>query len=213
LYSWSGPVLERAIKAAKNAMLTAGLDPRISPEIDHLFVNFSIVEVLEKLRKSVPSDILHRGWDAYHSVDVAGIEPFPDVKPTLTKLRDRGIRTAIVTRGIEEQQRRKIDQLQLTSYVDKIYYVDYDPTKKDAFRQFSSDFGIDFSEMMVVGDKPFGEIRYGNKLGAFTVQMVYGKYANRKPVGRLDIPTYKIHRFSEILSIINNINERKSTRV
>src|SRR3972149_256866 len=67
-------------------------------------------------RGARPDDIANR----YRDLREAGIRPFPGALETLTALRSRGVRLALVTNGSGLAQRAKIDRFRLGADFDCI---------------------------------------------------------------------------------------------
>lgn len=205
LYDCTGTFSAMGISSAKAAMLERGLDPKYISVIDELFKTTSYSEITKSLRNEIAEEILRAGYNAYNNVDITGIRPFPDVLPTLKKLKEYNVKTGLVTTGMSEAQARKIDELGLRPCLDRVYIIsDFDAskTKKDCFNEFIVEYTFLPSEVMVVGDKISNEIRYGNELGMYTVQMLHGRHANRSPRMCSEIPCEKVKNISEIFELI-----------
>jgi 2-haloalkanoic acid dehalogenase type II len=52
--------------------------------------------------------------------DYAGLETFPDVLPTVSKLKKTGVKTGIVTNGLERDYNRILNELKLTDFFDVV---------------------------------------------------------------------------------------------
>lgn len=97
-------------------------------------------------------------WYRGHKPD---IEAFPEAVGVLSTLRDRGLRNVLITDGIVDVQRKKVEALGLLPYMDLVIYTDalgpgrqhWKPSPR-AFQIALSHFGILPSQACYVGDNP-----------------------------------------------------------
>ena len=193
---------------ARKKMKDVGMGDWFLNIMDELYKTTSFVEILNTLKEepySVDERILKAGYDSYNNLEFGKISPSPDVIPTLEKLKDYGIKRALVTTGVADRQQRKVDMLGVRMLFDKICIVrDFclEESKGKCFEEFANEYSIPYDEMMVIGDKCSKEIREGNELGMITVQIIQGRHAKRSPRDPREIPDYKIKSISEILNFI-----------
>ena len=90
-----------------------------------------------------------------------------DVRNTLETLRARAVKTALVTNGGADRQRRKIDALGLSSSFDAILISEVEGVRKpdpEIFGRALARCGVDASAALYVGDHP--DVDIGGALGA-----------------------------------------------
>ena len=87
------------------------------------------------------------------------IDFFPDVIPTLTMLKKRGIKLGIITDGYTVTQTNKLKAVLADKYFDKIIITDllgkefWKPHPK-SFEMMKEYFNVEWDEMAYVGDNP-----------------------------------------------------------
>jgi putative hydrolase of the HAD superfamily len=92
-------------------------------------------------------------------MDVVNDTPllYDDVLPVLARLRERGIRTAILTNGPSDGQRRKLKATGLAERVDHVAIGEEQGFSKplpQAFHSVVGRFGVDSGQALMVGDSP-----------------------------------------------------------
>jgi putative hydrolase of the HAD superfamily len=92
---------------------------------------------------------------------------YDDVLPVLARLRERGIRTAVLTNGPSDGQRRKLKATGLVDIVEHVAIGEEVGVSKplpQAFLSVVTAFSIDPAEALMVGDSP--ELDYDAALNA-----------------------------------------------
>ncbi len=77
----------------------------------------------------------------------------------------------IVTAGFEKKQRSKVQMLGIANDFDEVFVVDATKTtgsKKDAFVEVMQKYELSPADILIVGDDPDSEIRFGLELGIAT---------------------------------------------
>ena len=76
-------------------------------------------------------------------------------------------------------QERKIELLYLRDVFERVEVVPYEdgPDKREVLGRIQGEVGGDPAEVWVIGDRPQGEIRDGNALGATTIRVRRGEFA------------------------------------
>lgn len=92
-------------------------------------------------------------------MDVVNDTPvlYDDVQPVLARLREQGIRTAILTNGPSDGQRRKLKATGLGEQVDHVAIGEEQGFSKplpQAFHSVVGRFGVGNGETLMVGDSP-----------------------------------------------------------
>lgn len=108
-------------------------------------VNFDIPEILELV--------------SVYRNHLPNIEFFSDVIPTLQVLKENSIKLGIITDGYRETQNSKLKILQAEKYFDSIIVTEelgreYWKPDPRAFEMMSDALGVQFDEMVYVGDNP-----------------------------------------------------------
>ncbi len=135
--------------------------------------------------------------------DIKLISPFTDALPTLKDLKDKKIKTALVTYGYENVQNEKLKALKVNEYFDDIIICKEPGKKFDAFKDLAEKYPIDdIKDIFVIGDRIDREIMFGNMLGMVTIRYHFGKYKNLEPEIDTQIPHHTINSLMEISKII-----------
>ncbi len=127
---------------------------------------------------------------------------FPETLPLLNALKARRIKMALVSVGEDQVLRRQeIDGLGLSPYFQAIRIVGKNDRKD--LQPVLNELGVEGKACIVVGDRIKKEIVEGNKVGAYTVWIRQGKFAEEKPKSPEEEPTHTINSLLEVLPLIN----------
>jgi uncharacterized cofD-like protein len=153
------------------------------------------------------NDFVHKVMRAYNTDEVSEIAPFPDVIPTLGKLRAMGLKLFLVTSGVYARQEKKIKSLGLENAFGRIIIDDDDMgiTKEECYVDLIEESGLKPEQILCVGDRIHSEIRICNSLGMPTVQMMHGRFKYLIPSSELERPDFKIRSISELLTVLQAI--------
>jgi putative hydrolase of the HAD superfamily len=125
----------------------------------------------------------------------------------LSLLAARGVKTGIVTTGNGAIQRRKIERLRLTEYVNAVIHDDdlFGPhvpgqPGEDAFMLIALNLDIESQEMLFVGDNPLTDFALPRRLGIPTIRIRRrgGEYFDREPATPAATPDYTIASLEEL---------------
>jgi FMN phosphatase YigB (HAD superfamily) len=108
------------------------------------------------------------------------IELYCGVKRALEKL-NRNFRTAIITDGESVVQKRKVDALKLSGMVNEIVYcMDYNAPKPSpiSYKILADKMKINISNMIIVGDDPYTDMKVASILQIPSYRVFTGKYVN-----------------------------------
>lgn len=134
--------------------------------------------------------------DDFREEDFLSITVYPGVKEVLTL---DNCWKVLISKGEENLQLRKVGQLGIKHFFDRIYICTVDETKKNCFveaiRQFPSE------EVWVIGDRIDSEIKFGNQLGLKTVQLRQGKYKHLKPRDESEMAQFQISEFIDLMNV------------
>ncbi len=153
---------------------------------------------------------------AYHQEKIDSIKLYDDVKPTLKKIKDMGIKSAIISDGIPIKQYEKILRLEIDKLVDLIVITDEIGIRKPnpkLFEYFLEKFGVKGNETIYVGDNIEKDIIPANLNNIYTIYIHRGgKYDLSLSEQNLDdksMPDYEIHQLYELFDIVSNLNKKK----
>ena len=221
LYDCGGTLIESARKRAAKAMVEAGLpcsgDQAYKMQIE-LFKSLGPMEnIFDRMcnnlncTKDERRKIVKAGFNAYNSDQVEDIKLFPDVLPTLKKLKGKGMKLVLITSGIYERQSKKIKILGLEKWFDLILIHDFekDVSKFKKFKKAMNLLKLKPRNIVTVGDKISSEIRMANRLGIVSVRILTGRFNKIKPRNELEEPDYSIRKVSELLPLLKKISNGK----
>ncbi len=132
--------------------------------------------LLERLGMPYESKDIREMVDEYrnHKPDIAY---YDDVLPCLAKLRENGVRIGIITDGYACAQRRKLEALRAEEQMDHIVVTDelggkaYWKPHPQPFETMRDRLGVQFGEMMYVGDNPEKDFYIGSLFPITTVRI------------------------------------------
>ena len=115
---------------------------RLFEDLDVQYTQNDILELVKEYRSHWPA-----------------INFYPDVIPCLEELKRRGIKLGIITDGYAIAQRQKLNALNAHTYFDEIIVTDelgreYWKPHPYAFEIMKGKLGVEFPNMMYVGDNP-----------------------------------------------------------
>ncbi|WP_457556607.1 TIGR02253 family HAD-type hydrolase [Candidatus Harpocratesius sp.] len=177
-----------------NLLIRLQNDPKIQ-----LSLNFNI-------NKFVAAGVM-----GYHREKVKHFHLFKDVAKTLQKLREKNIRTAIITDGSPKKQYEKILRLKLENLVDEIVISDEVAVRKPhplLFKLFLNKFHLQPNEVIYIGDRIDKDIKPAKKVGIITVLIHRGtKYDPNITKEKFSVkPDYHLNNLYDLFSIIEKYN-------
>jgi len=98
----------------------------------------------------------------------------------------------------------KRKSFELDKYFDKVWQAQEHLAKFRIIKEVIKEF--DPREVLIIGDKKHHEIRVGNILGCYTLQINIGRHASAPPEDEKEIPDFRIDKLSEIFDILDKIN-------
>ena len=145
-------------------------------------------------------------------VDDHMTEELPESEQVLDYCRGKGYRMAVasLTKYLERRKAQflttplnKFFEAMLGAEINKGEESDINLDKKNKmFDQIVQHFGLPRNEILIVDDRAFRGVKYGNKNGHPTVWIQKGKYANELPNAETGQPTYTIHDLKELKDIL-----------
>ena len=168
-------------------------------------------EVDEKIPYSLQFKYISAAVMAYHTEKIASIKTYDDVKPCLKKLKERGIKTAIISDGIPLKQYEKILRLDIDDLIDLTVISDEIGIRKPNPKLFDHclrKFGVNGPETIYVGDRIEKDIIPAN-LCQINSTLIHrgGKYDMKINVPREAQADYEISNLDELFDIIDEINK------
>ena len=151
-------------------------------------------------------EIAAAGHQAYFNPQIGRLAPFPGVPEMLADLQ-QGFRLFLLTSGYQAPQTQKVNALGIGSLFEQIYYASIDDPagKKYALEQIARDYTLDFSQIMVIGDRINNEILWGNRLGCQTVWIQQGECANIVPEAPDEQPHHQLAAVTELPQLLNTL--------
>lgn len=198
----------KATKAAVKAMEENGLKKH-KKNFGHLFTlyykhGFEHRDVFQHyLRKKlgkIDYKILGPAIVAYRKARDKYLKPYPSIKPTLKKLRRKGIKLMIVSDAPRLKVWIRLATANLQNEFDfVITSTDSKGTKKDgkSFKLALKKLGFKPKEILVLGDSGSRDIEPAKKFGFRTCFALYGRI--HEPRVKSD---YQIKKIGEILNIV-----------
>ena len=154
---------------------------QIWKEISKIILESNSINIPE-----ISNKYIHNMW--------SGIKAFDDVLPVLLKLKK--FKLAVLTNGMAIHQRRKLAKSGL------LYF--FSGKNREILTSSEIKFGKPHShEVIMVGDRPEGDIFGANKLG---IKSVFINRENEVIKNEQYYPTYEINSLIELPTIISKIN-------
>ena len=151
-----------------------------------------------------------RCCDIYDEEKIAAIKPYPRVSETLSVLRDRGLRLAVVTDAHNGNALKRLKKTGLYEFFDAIITRDMSGKAKPSPEPFllsMSKLGVNANETILVGDSIRRDIVPAKALGMLAVHAAYGdrNFHEREEDGA----DYTIHGIQEVIRMIGDIDNYK----
>lgn len=198
-----------SVDAAINAMLSSGLKMDKETASRKLYEIYSkhgiehqkvFQKFLRKVMKKVDYKILASGIVAYRKAQIGVLEPYSLVVPTLIRLRERGLKLAIVSDAPRLRAWIRLVELKLSDFFDVV--VTFDDTKKlkpdkAPFEAALKQLGLKPGECLMVGDWPERDIKGAKSLG---IRTAFARYGSTKE-SRLKAD-YELSSIGDVLTIV-----------
>ena|SRR3989338_1043618 len=179
-----------SVEAAVNAMVGAGLPLNKEEATKKLYevywkTGIEYQRIFQKFLREVTGKIDYRilamGIVAYRNQQNQIIGPYPQVLPTLLKLKERGLKLAIVTDAPRLKAWIRMTEIKLQDFFDVVVtFEDTGKHKPDPapFRLALKRLGLKPTECLMVGDWPEKDIKGAKSLG---IKTAFAKYGALKP--------------------------------
>lgn len=206
---------EHCCEAAVTAMVEAGLPLNEKEALKKLMQLYwkegiesqNIFErFLEKEMGEVNYKVLANGVAAYRRVKVGNLVPYPHVKSTLIKLKEKGLKLGIVSDAPRMQAWLRLAEMGLTDFFDEV--VTFDDTGKTKpnekpFKAIIQKLGVKPEEIVFVGDSPERDIAGAKSVGMKAALAKYGESKYTK--GRQGIKAdFELNDLRELVKIVES---------
>lgn len=205
---------ERAVAAAVEAMIEAGLDVDLEEsykKIMHLYESHGwenqevFNDFLIELSGKVNYKYLAAAIVAYRRAREASLMPYPNVSKTLTELARNGVKIAVISDAPAREAWLRIYYLNLHHHFDLVLTFDDIGVRKPdpkGFKMVLERLQIKAEEAIMVGDWPERDMVGASQLGMKTVFARYGDTFDTVDSGA----DWDVDNIYEIVNIIQSIN-------
>ena len=169
---------------------------KVGIESDRAFQEF-----LKKETGEINPKILAAAINAYLETKSQFLKLYPNVIPTLEKLKEKGLILGIVTDAPKVKAYQRLLSMKIEQFFDFVIGFEDTERKKKTdipLKMAIEKLKLEPEEIMFVGDSIKRDIVPAKKLD---VVSVFAKYGSSEKVGRIK-PDYTINDFSEILKIV-----------
>ncbi len=200
-------------EAAVKAMVNSGLKMTEEDALKSLYEVYYQVGIehekifqifLEKVNKRIDHRLLAAGIVAYRKVQYGLQDTYPNVIPTLIKLRENGLKLAIVSDAPKLKAWIRLTELKLENFFDVVVAFDDTGERKPSelpFRKALSDLNVTPEEVLMVGDWPERDLVGAKKVGIKTCFARYG-WQFLTPPPEDHGADYVINRIEELLALL-----------
>ena len=147
--------------------------------------------------------ILAYGITAYRKVRTGFLKPYPKVKKTLIKLKEKNLKLGILTDAPKLKAWIRLSNMQLDDFFDEVITVEdtgkLKPHKKP-FQIAMKKFKVKPEECLMVGDRPRRDITGAKSVGIKTCFAQYGR--EKKMKSNAD---FTINKIEDLLKVVNRI--------
>jgi len=211
---------ERAIRAAADAMIDAGLKLGAQEVFDQVFAIYEELGIehqrvfnrfLEEETGGVDDRILAAAVVAYRHAREAHLVPYPHVRSTLLALVKGGYKLAVVSDAPRFEAWLRLCYLRLLHVFDVVLTHDDTGHHKPSpvpFQMALEQLGVEPGQAVMIGDWPERDIVGGLGAGLHTVYARYGDtygLADRKQVTDSGAH-FEVDDLSQLLGVINQLN-------
>ena len=197
-------------EAAISAMIDGGLPMKKNIAYKKLFELYGVHGIehqeifqkfLQKETGKVDYRILSKGIAAYRKVQAGFLEPYPNVRKTLLRLREKGLKLGIVSDAPKLKGWLRLAEMNLTDFFDVVVALDdtgqLKPNKLP-FQAAINELKLSPAEILFVGDNPGRDIKGAANLGMKTALAKYGQVFPSEGIK----PDYVLNDIQEILAIV-----------
>jgi len=207
---------EESCKAAIKAMIDSGLPLSEKKAYKILFSLYGFYGIefqkifqrfLKKVLGRIDYKILANAITAYRRTQEGFTTPYPLVRPTLLKLKSKGIILGIVTDAPRLRAWLRLAEMNLTEFFDFVITLGDSKQKKPskmpfnkALRELQTMHKLVPDEILFVGDNPFKDIKGAKSVGMKTALAEYGcLYPSKNIKLKAD---YNLKNFKDLMKIV-----------
>lgn len=168
-------------------------------------------KLLERLGLRWEPRAIAAGVVAYRETNVAYLRPYPDTITTLLKLRDLGYHLGAVSEGRTVKQWQKLISLGLQHFFQYVLVSEElgsETIGPELFKTALEKLNLQPGEVAFVGKGLDPDILSANRAGVVSIRMRRGKSRSEEAKNDEMRPKYEIHKLSEILKILEEINRK-----
>jgi putative hydrolase of the HAD superfamily len=161
--------------------------------------------LLERLGLKWDPAVIAAGVVAYRATSPVYLTPFPDTVMTLLKLRDRGFRLGVASKGRAVKQWQKLIQLGLDRLFHAVTISEETGSEVldvDVLRKTLEKLRVKPGRAMFVGADLAREIAVANEARMVSVRLRAGTNRSSSPRNSSEKPAYEIARLSELSAIL-----------
>ena len=139
----------------------------------------------------------------YDEEKIAAISPYPYVVETLSALRNRGLKLAVVTDAHNGNALKRLKKAGLEEFFNAVITMEMSGKAKPSPEPFllaMNKLGVKASETILVGDSIRRDIMPAKALGILAVHAVYGDRNFHE--GERDDADYVIHGIQEVIGVV-----------
>jgi len=202
-----------SVDSAVEAMINAGLNLSKKVATKKLFEVYWSVgiehpqifqEFLKKVNRKVDDKIVAAGIIAYRQTQTAYLRPYSGIPKMLLKLKQKGLKIAVVTDAPRLKAWMRLTELGLQDHFDAV--VAYDDTGHHKpsslpFKKALSILKLKPSEAIMIGDWPERDVVGAKKLGMKTAWASYG-WQFQKPKPKKHGADYVLKKPEDLLKIL-----------
>jgi putative hydrolase of the HAD superfamily len=201
---------EESCKSALKAMIKKGLKVSFKTGYEKLMKiyfkvgiesNIAFEEFLKSETGHIDTKILAAGINEYLRTKNKFLKPYPNVKPTLRKLKKMGLKLAIVTDAPRLKAYQRLVAMRIDDYFDFVIGFDDTGKKKETqipLKKAIEKLRLEPYEIMMVGDSIKKDVIPTKKTG---IVSVFAKYGSSEKVKKIK-PDFELNTFSEISKLV-----------
>lgn len=215
----SAKLTEAARRNAIISMIEAGLPVKDVEQAHQILLEivkgygsnypYHFDRLLEKFGVKWNPHIIAAGVVAYDDTKHAYLKPYPEVIPTLLKLKAMGYKLGIISDGRAVKQWDKLIRLGVQHFFDVVITSEEVGVEKPDSRIFEAALealNCRSEECLMIGDRLTKDIAGANKAGVISVRVLKGRYANEKPVNPSMKPKFEIKNLTEIFDVLAKLS-------
>lgn len=203
-------IKKASLDAAVTAMINSGLKmgkedaTRVLFELyDRYGLEYRLIfqKFLRRVHRKVDYRILAAGIVAYRNIQITMLEPYDNVVPTLSGLRKKGLKLAILTDAPRLKAWIRLHEIKIADFFEVVVTFDDTGEVKPGIAPFSrvlDELKLSASECIMVGDSVKRDIEGARRAGMKTV---FARYGAAKDVERSGAD-YDIDGIGKLLEIV-----------